>query len=287
MFVLDITLVNWMYIGICVLVFIPLYFLIKYYSKTRVFDYLLLGGVFFATIVNKLGVVMQYYLGTTLVNWLFWQFVIDIAYILICFQVFIFAMRIKWSKIPRIIWNLVILWIFNVSFFVFFYYTFTITISEKMVLFIMFIKELNRVLAMSFALYVYLTTPPLIQDRRVLTARKLWIISIGLFIVYGIIHVYGITTIGNSTVYMETFFLRSWLSQLSVITNLSGFIIIGYTTIQYPEAVIFSKSHVIRAMDVYKSVISLKREDSIREYGVQSIVDYLKRIPPELVVERH
>jgi cytochrome b subunit of formate dehydrogenase len=124
-------------------------------------------------------------------------------------------------------------------------------------------------------------------------ARKLWIIIAISFLIHGLS---GILKMFYLFLLYTVVFPASWLIDLlanlfnflfdlAVLFNLLGAIILIYTVIQYPEAVIFSKAHLLRALDVYEKILALEPGKQVENFGMTTLVDYLKDIPPEILTE--
>ncbi|MFX0208961.1 MAG: hypothetical protein ACFFDT_23455, partial [Candidatus Hodarchaeota archaeon] len=59
--------------------------------------------------------------------------------------------------------------------------------------------------------------------------------------------------------------------------------VIAYTTLRYPEAILLSKVQLIRAFSLYQSIQTLQTHKQVREFGLVSLVEYLKKLPPEII----
>ena len=118
---------------------------------------------------------------------------------------------------------------------------------------------------------MYLTTRYVIIDDRIRIARNLWIDAASLGCMRPIL------ILGHN--------LSLWTTDplFPNLFNLLGLAVIAYTTIRYPEAILLSKVQIIRAMNLYKAIQSLQTQKQVHEFGLASIVKYLKKLPPEIV----
>ncbi|MHA2297458.1 MAG: hypothetical protein ACXADA_15625 [Candidatus Hodarchaeales archaeon] len=131
--------IDWIYILLGLLYFVPIYFLVKYYSKTKIIDYLLLAGVFISAIISELSARIQlgsisfievrvegwYYWDGTFIeiiqsHYLFWRLLTELSY----------SLRIKMEYPSRIIWNGVLLWIISWLCLLVLYFTFYTTFTS-------------------------------------------------------------------------------------------------------------------------------------------------------------
>ncbi|MHA2335529.1 MAG: hypothetical protein ACXAEU_26095, partial [Candidatus Hodarchaeales archaeon] len=141
--------IDWIYILLGLLYFVPIYFLVKYYSKTKIIDYLLLAGVFISAIISELSARIQlgsisfievrvegwYYWDGTFIeiiqsHYLFWRLLTELSYSLIYLLLLLYALRIKMEYPSRIIWNGVLLWIISWLCLLVLYFTFYTTFTS-------------------------------------------------------------------------------------------------------------------------------------------------------------
>ena len=64
---------------------------------------------------------------------------------------------------------------------------------------------------------------------------------------------------------------------------LLGTIFLVFIAIRYPEAVLISHAQLNRALNVYSSIMDLKTEKEIQDFGMSSLVAYIKQIPLGLI----
>jgi hypothetical protein len=136
---------------------------------------------------------------------------------------------------------------------------------------------LNRILALSFVIYVYINTPQPVTYTRVSTARKYWIIAGFAFLIFPIIKV-GHMLLITPNIYLYTTAIANGF-------NLIAIIILAYITIRFPEAVLFSHSQLIRALELYDSVQASKSESSTTDIGIDLVTTYLNNIPSDILVK--
>ncbi|UCG02931.1 MAG: hypothetical protein JSW11_02870 [Candidatus Heimdallarchaeota archaeon] len=133
----------------------------------------------------------------------------------------------------------------------------------------------NTLLVMAVFIYIYSTIKPLIMDQRIVLAKRLWIVVGCLWIINPII------LIGAWFSPWPPVIFQFWdLFRLKLFFNL---ILMVYITVRYPEAVLISHAQLNRALNVYSSVISLHTEKEVQDFGMSSLVAYIKQIPRELI----
>lgn len=76
-------------------------------------------------------------------------------------------------------------------------------------------------------------------------------------------------------------FMQFW--EFNRFLYLVGTIFIVYIAIRYPEAVLISHAQLSRALNVYSSIMALKTEKEIQDFGLSSLVAYIKQIPLGLI----
>lgn len=185
----------------------------------------------------------------------------------------LYCLRIRWDKPPRIIWYAAIAWSFIMvfsSFETFYFYIFYLYIKANHLILFDSLTAFNRIIVLGITLLVYSLTKQEIIDKRVNSARKLWILGGSFLVILPVLSL--IIIISGYSVLWES---------LQVISNLIGLLIIAYTTIRYPEAVLFSKAQIIRALDIYPKALSMKLGTPVQEFGISALVDYLNKIPLE------
>jgi hypothetical protein len=206
----------------------------------------------------------------------------------------------KWRKPPRLLWYSGVIGYFVIQFLILFYEA--VTLPEKGIVFFFemreysessgaevdigivtqsgiiflasgfpFIIQVYRVFALAIFIYVYLTTDYAIIDKRIKTARNLWIIAGATGAIYPIL----ILGHGFSLWTMEPLFPDLF--------TLMALFLIGYVTIRYPEAVLLSQVQLARATNLYQMIAALESEEQILQFGITHLVEYIRRIPPELI----
>ena len=125
-------------------------------------------------------------------------------------------------------------------------------------------------LTYAFLIYAYSTTKSLIMDKSIVIAKRLWI-SFGCMAL--------ITA--SMIILSPDLFMQFW--EFNRFLYLVGTIFIVYIAIRYPEAVLISHAQLSRALNVYSSIMALKTEKEIQDFGLSSLVAYIKQIPLGLI----
>ncbi|UCG01867.1 MAG: hypothetical protein JSW11_19965 [Candidatus Heimdallarchaeota archaeon] len=111
----------------------------------------------------------------------------------------------------------------------------------------------------------------MITDNRVHTARNLWVIATALGCMRPILN------LGHN--------LSLWITNpiLPSLFDFLGLALIAYTTLRYPEAILLSKIQFIRAIKLYKVIQSFQTQKQVNNFGFLSLVEYLRKLPPEII----
>ena len=229
---------------------------------------MLLAGWFTLIITNSL----LYQLGLLdLVNInsqenLFITFLIDF---LTSFFLLLHALRLKWEKFPWFV-TIIVLLDFCIGLLVAFRAFFLKPGGEDIFNFLWQLGGWIMFLTFATLIYVYSTTKPLIMDKAIILAKRLWII-------FGCMALITASMIILSL----SLFMQFW--ELNRFLFLLATIFLVYIAIRYPEAVLISHAQLNRALNVYSSVVSLKTEKEIQDFGMSTLVDYIKQLPLELL----
>ncbi|MHA2247083.1 MAG: hypothetical protein ACXADY_19215 [Candidatus Hodarchaeales archaeon] len=272
----------YLYAGIALLSLIPFIWLFRSYQRTEIIDFLIFAGLFLSVFVNNFAyanLISDYPIGIL-------EYAAVISYLFIWLLLFLHVFRVKWEKSPTILWYSTLL-IFIVQILIYFvivvsgyspiilsrsYYLF-IKSNKPLLLVVFSISHLFRVVALLVAIFIYLTVEHIIVDKRVTRARNFWIITAIIFLIP------PISTLGV--------WWNIWVGNplIAIISNITNFAIIfvAYIVIRYPESVLISKVQVVRALDLYKTVQSTTSNDELKEFGMPTLVNYIKKIPPELL----
>ncbi len=283
--------IEWIYIGLQLVFFIPIYYLIRYYRKTGMFDYLLLAGVFTCLILN-LFIGHSFYIPIIPEPMptidLLLNLVQSLPYELAFFLIVVYSIRIKWEKSPRVVWWTTILWgslwLGSPFFFFTFYNTITIQLPEQILILHAIFHWLCYLLALMIGVLAYVTTKQVIEDERVRRAKNLWILGVLIPIIYYIEMILSWLSYWPyywASLPYEPIGFHLVVRTIGLFSAIFGIIIIAYVTIRYPEAIIFSYAQLIRASKLYQEIASLKSGRPIQEFGMDSLVKYLKSIPPQ------
>ncbi len=117
-------------------------------------------------------------------------------------------------------------------------------------------------------LYAYIRLEPVCLTKITILSRKLWIFVYSTFIVWGI-------------------FMLPWAPKYSLEIGsgflIGGLIVVVYMAIGIPESMLISQIQVRRAIKLYNKVQLLVTDKAIEEFGMKSLVEYLKNIPREMI----
>lgn len=278
-------MINWTMLIITALFIIPLYRCLKYYSKTRILDYLLFSGFFMCGIIGpNVGNIVE--LLQVEVEFVVLALISEISFDLCLIFLAIHALRIKWDHPPKVIVYGFLFWVSTLLILSFLYWIPSDSIeSYQAHVAIGFITGFYFIPPVIIFLYSYLTVKPLVKTSRMNTSRTLWIITAILWAIYRIMYI---------ILYIFNFQTAwGWVIPESIIIDFSrsyllypfflGVIIIAFIAIRYPETVIYSKAQILRAIELYQEVTSLEPKTAVKHLGIASIVDYLHSIPPEII----
>ncbi|MFX1515603.1 MAG: hypothetical protein ACFFC6_04780 [Promethearchaeota archaeon] len=241
---------------------IPTTILYKYYRKTSILDYLIFSSLFFSAFINLLIFAVNTDLEVS--NPILSQIEMS-SYIIIMFLILIHTFRIKWEKTPPLIFYP------NLLLFLFLLIPFELVFSPEAEILILIntLGHLYRIGALIFAIYVYTTVNILIEDVRLERVRKLWIL-VGLLLI-----LFPIQRIG--------LILNFWgTNDFIEIMSTTGLILVALIALIYPEFVLISKIQISKAINLYTEVLSFQ-SDQIEDFGMKVLVNYLRRIPPEII----
>ena len=263
-------------------VWVPIVLLFRYYLKTRILDYLLLGLYYLAFIVNAFSVSIWY---NNKDDFLLMQIVI-LTYVFTPFLFVLHAARIKWQKTPI---SMKVLFLYLITSGII--YQFFLLPVESLRVISTIIIEINRIMAYLFVIYAYITTQMIMKDERIKKAKTIWIIAIMMTIFYPL----GSITIGISSGFTFYDFLVVYQTDLLflimffiTIMGVIGDLLITFIAIKYPDAFIFSQAQIIRALrlqDYFGLEAETRLVSSEERFGVDLIVKYMEDIPQELISE--
>lgn len=268
---MALTLVEWGYLFIPLGLLLPITYLLNYYRKTHIPDYLLLVAWFGFTITSNL----IRFLGALGLIDLFTQESLLAIFLVDGFiSVFIFlhVLRLKWKKFPWYINGFVMVMIFLELVAASRAFIFPPT-SQWYINTWFFLWQLagwTTFLTLAFLIYTYATTTPLINSRGIIITRSSFIL-------------FGCVGLVNNFLVMlwPPLILENWeLSRVLWFVGLSTFVFIA---LRYPEAILYSHAQFSRALNVYSSITSLQTEKEIQNFGLHSLVAYIKQVPIELI----
>lgn len=282
-------------LGVAVLSIIPAFLLLRQYFKTKIRDYFLFF-LFFADafVVLTLDVIA----GATRILFLIQLHHISIDFIYVVLVMH--ASRIIWKKTPKIILGITFVWFFSLMALTLSWqivnpvhsgdwlgflnfpvsyssYAFTIpgvaadvTFGNIIIYGTQFriFGDLFRIYAVGLLLYAYITAQPLSPTKKILQAKKIWIVVWALLLVHATVLFppFGETELGT-------------LVGLSLI--IAGFLI-TYISLFIPEAILISRVQVQRIFDLYDKVDKSSDEDEIEKIHIDSLMNYLKSVKTAL-----
>jgi hypothetical protein len=271
--------------------------LLYYYKQTSVIDYFLISITFFlgstTVFFRFIGIVFPDSLNELII-----QQIIHSLLNTINFVFFIYAVRVKWMKPPKIILYFGII-CYLILQLVIFSFELMYLPEQSFVIFTKmqsteepglgagyiledgtlilgtgynFLLMSYEVFVFSLILYIYVTTPFVVDTDRVRKIQKLWITAISLYLLRGLITlVYQL----SSSDFVDFYSMYS-------VFLLSSVALVAYIAITHSEAVLLSHIQLFRASKLYLKIVEMKSEGELIEFGMSSVVDYMKNIPPDL-----
>jgi hypothetical protein len=211
----------------------------------------------------------------------------------------IYAFRVRWTRTPRLMKALALLWYLFISFCILTYEIIPIQDSRFVLFATMrndntlpvdagffsstgnlilsinysFLIGLFRAAVFFFILYLYITMDIPIRNKKAILLRRIWIVTLSTYLTQPLLDIANglyITNIPNHVV----------LTQFIVVITL---ILVTYITVFNLEGVLLNHTQLFRAFKLYKRIENLKTSEEIDEFGMASLVRYMKSIPPELM----
>lgn len=293
---LAFTFTDWLWLLTALLALLPLKVLFTHYSRTRIKEYLFL---FFAIFSTFLIVFFLAYSKLTidipLLNLVMYQgFLLGCASIPLF--IFLYVIRIRWETPPKLLLSLVFFWFFLLVVLTLFSrlmsqpdaapvliwdnlrqhsYSFFhpngvgLTTSTGIIIYASSFPLLGLFFALAvecLKIYIYVRTELVLPtDHKLRRVRILWIVSACILAICYI-------------------FLLPWSYNeiFALIAVILFYIVLNYIVIRYPEYVLISSVQLIRARNLYDKISSLQTSAEIQEFGLKSLVDYLKSIPSDI-----
>lgn len=272
-----------------IIMIIPSVILLKHYFKTWLIDYLRFAiffilaslGLFLVTLsgIYELLILEQ------LRHWILTSMV---------FILFLHSIKILWEKPPRVIFYLGVIWyaflmILGIFFKIFqqphdkakvlfleLPYTFSgthpfgagvkteggniIISSSYGQLWYLFLIFVNILL-----IYSYIKVIPINPTKRIILARRLWLIAFISYLFYAVIGI-GLNL----------------LFDLANIFILLAVLIVGYIAFRLPEAMLISEVQILNAFDLYDKIRDLTTDEKRAEFGLSQLVNYIQSLPSDL-----
>ena len=131
---------------------------------------------------------------------------------------------------------------------------------------------------------IYRIIDPINPTSRILMATKLWRIILILFGVYSVLN-------GTITLYhtlsevVDLPFFGGFLFYGPIVVSLVFLVSLGllaYIALFYPEGLIISEAHLMRAKDAYQKIQERLTTDQGATLDLNAIEEYLSQIPPEV-----
>ena len=291
---------QWIIIIIGFISLIPTIILLRQYLKTFVTDFLLFSGIFLSVTIAAFSQIFAD--GTNILLFFQLQY-----WALVCTFLFFFlhGSRILWKRTPIIIWFIGISWFVLLTVLICFY---KIMPQEEtaFVLFMempaiagsyypkgagietnsgvilhstsyTFLSTLYSLYSTGILLYAYITIKPQYPSQKVVLAKKMWIIVASLIFVYSLCGIPWIYNYFNSIMAMNFNF--------SLVFVLIAEIMCACIAIFIPESLLISHVQLMRAHKLYEKVQGLKSSEEIARFGMETLVEYLKSIPIQLMTE--
>lgn len=296
------TIDEWLVIIIGFISLIPSFILLKQYIKTSIVDFLLFSGVFFSVTATCFSSIFA-----DATNILFFFQLHRWALVFTFLFFFLHGSRILWTRTPTVIWYIGIIWFAILVFLILFWEI----IPQEDTAFVLFMEmphgpnqfhpkgaglktpggvilnsSSHRLLSDLYSLYTagilgytYIKIKPIHPTKKIVITKRLWLIIWSLVFVYGIL---GLPWVFH--------FLSSIISSFSTIRFLLILIaevLSAFIAIMIPESMLISQTQVLRAQKLYKQVQQFHSKQEIKEFGMESLVEYLKHIPKEaMAVEK-
>jgi hypothetical protein len=286
---------TWIQIFVGLVAIIPSVALFINYRRTEIYDYLLFSILFLVGAIDRIlimplineGVVNTSISDTRLfqIHWL----LVEIATLILFFH----AVRLRWLKTPSFIWYTGIIWFTIIVFSIALWEQ----IDEKEVEYVLFtdmdytftfnqagfglMTQGGTIISSSghdflgvlfgiyvgiVVIYVYAKLELVSNDKRGILARRIWLYAASLWILF---HVSALP-------------FRIFHQYFNILLLLA-LILVSYIVIFVPEAMLLSKIQIYRASELYNKVLSIKSEKEIDDFGMHSLLDYIKNLPPNIL----
>ena len=293
------TIDEWLVIIIGLISLIPSLILLKQYLKTFVVDFLLFSGVFLSVTVTCFSSIFA---DTTDLLIFFqlhrWALVFTFLFF------FLHGSRVLWTRTPTIIWYIGIIW-FAILIFLICFWEIMPQDDSAFVLFmemphgpnqfhpkgaglqtlggVIINSSSHRLLSDLYSLYTagilgytYIRIKPIHSTKKIVFTKRLWIIIWSLVFVYGVLGLPWVFSFFSSMI--------SSFSTIRFLLILVAEVLSAFIAIIIPESMLISQTQVLRAQKLYKHVQHFHTEQEIKEFGMESLVEYLKNIPKESLV---
>ena len=291
MAVLGIT--EWLNLIFAFLALIPAIVLIIQYHRTGIQDCLLLVGAFItcsstltlAVIASITNILLLYQLH----HW---------SYITLHLFFLFYACRLRWDHPPKVIQYSGVIWACILAFLIFFWEVMPQPNRAVVMLLemphgyssyfpngaglavngLIIFSTAHNILRVFFSIYVFLialysllTAKPFYETKKVILARRLWIVAAVILLQYCIL------VIPWLYVYIQGIELNI---QLLIVISMS---IVAYIAIMIPEGLLLSHAQIYRALELYQRVQNVPTEEALISIGLPSLIEYLKSIPKDLI----
>ena len=288
--------IDWIIMGIALLCLIPAYLFFVYFRRTNIADFGIYTGMWLFGLTLQFGKVAQKIAPTTIIV----QQISDSCNILFFFLVFLYAVRMKWEHPPRVLWYSGIIWFSFMQLIILMYEVVQLPDSGFLLFFEMqkfvdfipqdrgiglitqngvivmargyqFLAVCFRLFALLLFIFVHMTVEPATRDSRIDFARKLWILAASLACIRPLLligHIFKLWTVTPTIINLST---------------LAGMVMIAYVTIRYPEALLLTQVQLVRAYNFYTKLKVSKSSISTTGYRFSSIVEYLQKIPEDIL----
>jgi hypothetical protein len=216
------------------------------------------------------------------------------------FLLFIHTSKIRWVKTPKIIWFTGIIWYSVIMVLTLFYEIFEQPDKARVLIFgelphgfsgtfpfgagvringdiIIYSTTYSHIwlgfliFTLSLAIYSYIKTEAFNPTKRIILARRLWIVAWFSYLLYAVI---ALRIVESMDV----------LGDMSNVFILISIIVIGYISFRLPEAMLITQAQIINASELYKRIMALDNDHSRVEFGMDELVKYVQSISKEVLI---
>ena len=291
MTILGIT--EWLNLIFAFLALIPATVLIIQYRRTGIQDCLLLLGAFLSSSLTLTFAVIA-----AATNFLLLYQFHHWSYITLFLFFLFYACRLRWDHPPKVIQYLGVIWVGILALLILFWEVMPQPDRAVVLLWEMprgyssyfpngaglsvngliifstahnIIRIFYSIYVISIALYSCLTVKPFYETKKIILAKRLWIIAAAILLIYFTL------VIPWLYVYIQGIGIDI---QLLIVISVG---LVAYIAIIIPEGLLLSQSQIYRALELYQRIHEVPTEEALLRIGLPSLVEYLKSIPKDLI----